>query len=141
MDKRILAYWLARNSKSRALLRQLIRTRNLKVLYYVIENKHADDSVIDEVTYVYSNNILPLTKVEDAKMMLAELVVHLPEETARWIISTSNNKILEIMARRHDLPYKLQEKLANNLNIRIRETVANNEYFHPNIRYIASATL
>lgn len=141
MDKRIVAYWLARKTTSRALLRQLVRTRNLKVLYHVIENKHADDTVIEEIAYVYSNNILPLRKVEDAKMMLAELAIHLPLDVARWVIATSNVKILEVMARRNGLPYSVQEKLAQNANPRIRETVANNSFFDPTARYIAAGTL
>lgn len=141
MDKRILAYWLARKTNCPALLRQLVRTRNLKVLYYILENKHADDTVIEEIAYVYSNNILPVHKVEDAKMMLAELAIHLPSNVASWIIATSNLKILEIMAHRSGLTYNVQEKLAKHPNSRIRETVANNVMFHPNARYLAAGTL
>lgn len=137
MNNRKFAILLAKTTNSKTLLKQLVKTRNITVLYYVLENKHTDDNVMREILYTYSNSILPPTKLHDVRMMLAELAIHMPEELTSWVARTKDYHILCLLARRHDLPYGVQKQLAEHPESKVRYYIAANHNVAERLRLTA----
>lgn len=137
-NNRAVALWLAKNTNSKAILKKLVQTRNLNVLYHVLENKHADDKIMDTILHTYSNNLLPAAKLKEARLMIAEMAIHMPADLSRWVANTKDIMTLEIMARRHDLPYDVQRTLVENPESVIRYFMSHNTHIADEFRIWAS---